>query len=80
MVWVEAEWHHVRCCSLYDRRMLVVCQVVPDATSLHHLREKWVELKWAPAEQNLHSYFVKAYGPEHLAPFKVHSHTRPPPP
>lgn len=46
-------------------------EVVPDATSLHHLREKWVELKWAPAEQNLHSYFVKAYGPEHLAPFKA---------
>ncbi len=58
--------------------MYGVCQVVPDATSLHHLREKWVELKWAPGEQNLHSYFVKAYGPEHLAPFKVLSHTTPP--
>lgn len=46
-------------------------EVVQDAVSLHHLREKWAELKWPPAEQNLHAYFVKAYGPEHLAPFKA---------
>jgi len=46
-------------------------EVVQDAVSLHHLREKWAELKWPPAEQNLHSYFVKAYGPEHLACFKA---------
>ena len=42
-----------------------------DAVSLSHLRNKWAELKWPPAEQNLHAYFVKAYGPEHLAPFKA---------
>lgn len=46
-------------------------EVVHDAVSLHHLREKWAELKWAPAEQNLHAYFVKAYGPEHMAAYKA---------
>jgi len=46
-------------------------EVVQDAVSLHHLREKWAELKWPPGEQNLHSYFVKAYGPEHSASFKA---------
>ena len=45
--------------------------MVEDAVSLSHLRDKWAELKWPPAEQNLHAYFVKAYGPEHLAPFKA---------
>jgi hypothetical protein len=37
-------------------------EVVEDAVSLAHLREKWADMKWPPAEQTLHSYFVKAYG------------------
>jgi len=46
-------------------------EVVEDAVSLSHLREKWAELKWPPAEQTLHAYFIKAYGPEHLPPYKA---------
>uniref|UniRef100_A0A7S4UU52 1-phosphatidylinositol 4-kinase n=1 Tax=Guillardia theta TaxID=55529 RepID=A0A7S4UU52_GUITH len=45
-------------------------EVVPDAISLHALRDKWIAMKWAPSEQNLYSYFLKAYGPEHSASYK----------